>query len=68
MMAMASKKLSPQDERVMEAFSLTKQCFLSLKEKIPSFDELSMGMSQDFEEAIAYGTTMVRIGSLLFVT
>ena len=30
------------------------------------FDTLSMGMSGDFEEAIADGSTMVRIGSLLF--
>lgn len=28
--------------------------------------ELSMGMSGDFETAIAYGATMVRIGSLIF--
>jgi PLP dependent protein len=29
-------------------------------------DELSMGMSGDFEEAIAEGATIIRIGSLLF--
>ncbi len=29
-------------------------------------DELSMGMSDDFEEAIEEGSTMVRIGSILF--
>ena len=31
-----------------------------------SLDELSMGMSGDFEAAIAEGATIVRIGSLLF--
>ena len=31
-----------------------------------SLDELSMGMSGDFSEAIAEGATMVRIGSALF--
>lgn len=31
-----------------------------------SMDELSMGMSGDFETAIKYGATMVRIGSLIF--
>ncbi len=31
-----------------------------------SLDELSMGMSHDFEVAIREGATMVRIGSLLF--
>jgi PLP dependent protein len=30
------------------------------------FDTLSMGMSQDFEAAIAEGATIVRIGELLF--
>ena len=30
------------------------------------FDELSMGMSGDFEEAIHEGATMVRVGSALF--
>ena len=31
-----------------------------------SMDELSMGMSGDFETAIKYGSTMVRVGSLIF--
>jgi uncharacterized pyridoxal phosphate-containing UPF0001 family protein len=31
-----------------------------------SLAELSMGMSGDFEEAIAEGATMVRVGSALF--
>jgi pyridoxal phosphate enzyme (YggS family) len=32
----------------------------------PHFRELSMGMSNDFETAIAAGATMIRIGSTLF--
>ena len=31
-----------------------------------SVDCLSMGMSNDFEEAIEEGATMVRVGSLIF--
>lgn len=31
-----------------------------------SFDYLSMGMSDDFEDAIAAGATMVRVGSAIF--
>lgn len=31
-----------------------------------SFDELSMGMSGDFEEAIIEGATMVRVGTAIF--
>jgi pyridoxal phosphate enzyme (YggS family) len=34
--------------------------------KYPSFTVLSMGMSSDYEIAIEEGSTMVRIGSLLF--
>jgi hypothetical protein len=32
----------------------------------PSFKELSMGMSGDWEIAVENGSTMVRIGSLIF--
>ena len=31
-----------------------------------SMCELSMGMSGDFETAVKYGATMVRVGSLIF--
>ena len=31
-----------------------------------SFNELSMGMSDDFKNAISSGATYVRIGSLIF--
>ena len=40
--------------------------FLDLQEKIPSMDTLSMGMSNDFEAAIAEGSTLVRLGTALF--
>jgi uncharacterized pyridoxal phosphate-containing UPF0001 family protein len=32
----------------------------------PAFDELSMGMSNDFEVAVEEGATMVRVGTALF--
>lgn len=49
-------------------FKETKELFDDLKEKYPmiSFTELSMGMSNDYLEAIQCGATLVRIGSLLF--
>jgi len=57
--------LSGDEYRVRSAFSqlrtLSEQCCDLL-----SRAELSMGMSGDFEWAIAEGSTMVRIGSLLF--
>ena len=31
-----------------------------------SFKELSIGMSDDFEIAVAEGSTLVRIGSMIF--
>ncbi|MSR10682.1 MAG: YggS family pyridoxal phosphate-dependent enzyme [Gammaproteobacteria bacterium] len=37
-----------------------------LAQRYPTLDTLSMGMSNDFEAAIAEGTTLVRIGSALF--
>jgi len=39
---------------------------LSKKHTLPRFDQLSMGMSGDFEEAIEEGATFVRIGSTIF--
>lgn len=36
------------------------------EEVTPSITELSMGMTDDFEEAIAAGSTMVRIGRAIF--
>lgn len=38
----------------------------TLKEKYPSFTELSTGMSGDYKIALEEGSTLVRIGSLLF--
>ena len=37
-----------------------------LKKIYPSIDVLSMGMSNDYEAAIAEGSTMVRLGTALF--
>jgi hypothetical protein len=37
-----------------------------LFDSVPNFEILSMGMSSDYKTAIEEGSTMVRIGSLLF--
>lgn len=50
-------------------FKNMKKLFDETKEKNyvnVSMDELSMGMSGDFEEAIRCGSTMVRVGSAIF--
>ena len=39
---------------------------LSEKYSLPHLDQLSMGMSSDFEEAIEEGATLVRVGSTIF--
>lgn len=50
------------------AFLRTKQLFDGIKERYnpPNWDTLSMGMSGDYQQAIAMGATMVRIGSAIF--
>ena len=40
--------------------------FAILARQFPTMDTLSMGMSNDFEAAIAEGSTMVRIGTAVF--
>jgi pyridoxal phosphate enzyme (YggS family) len=61
--------LSSKDEKVRDCFKLLKEIQLKAKElQLPSatFDELSMGMSNDLELAIAEGSTMVRVGTAIF--
>jgi hypothetical protein len=48
------------------AFRHMKQLFERLHATYPTMDTLSMGMSEDYELAIAEGATEVRIGSALF--
>lgn len=51
-------------------FASLQYFFKQLKERqfadVPYFKELSMGMSSDYTIALKHGTTMVRIGSILF--
>lgn len=51
-------------------FSIMKKLYVDIKEKIAhnqdDMDCLSMGMSGDYEDAIAQGATLVRVGTALF--
>ena len=47
-------------------FAATKRAFDRLNERGFALDTLSMGMSADFEAAIAAGSTLVRVGSAIF--
>ena len=67
LMCMAPLGASAEESRVV--FARAKEIFEEIKwEKIggAAFKHLSMGMSNDFEAAIAQGATMVRIGTGLF--
>ncbi|MFA7134630.1 MAG: YggS family pyridoxal phosphate-dependent enzyme [Bacteroidales bacterium] len=60
-----------QDKNVVAAeFVKLKETFCSLKQSVfvndVNFKELSMGMSSDYLIAIEHGSTLVRIGSLVF--
>jgi PLP dependent protein len=65
-MGMAS--LTENKSQIREEFGHLRSVFEKIKTAFPDdpVKTLSMGMSSDYPEAIEVGTTMVRIGSLLF--
>jgi len=65
LMAMAGWGTDPEDARRQFAMLRELRDKLVQNSELP-LNELSMGMSGDFREAIAEGATMVRIGSHLF--
>jgi pyridoxal phosphate enzyme (YggS family) len=68
LMTMASN--TDNMEQVKGEFADVKRLFDSVKQQwfasSDSFRELSMGMSHDFKLAVEAGSTMVRVGSLIF--
>ena len=68
LMAIPPIALSPGDNT--HYFVKMRQLFVDMKEKIDhnknDINCLSMGMSRDFEDAIAQGATLVRVGTALF--
>ena len=68
LMGMASH--TDDEARVREDFRRVKRFFDNLKEKAfkdkTYFDTISMGMSHDYQLAVAEGSTLVRIGSTIF--
>lgn len=60
---------SSEAERVRQCFVLLRGLRDRLRQKAPAginLDELSMGMSGDFEIAIEEGATLVRVGQAIF--
>jgi pyridoxal phosphate enzyme (YggS family) len=67
LMTMAAYDENPENCR--GTFSETRDLLHSLRKnvgKLHPLDQLSMGMSNDFETAIEEGATLVRLGSVLF--
>lgn len=66
LMGMASLTADPNEIR--KEFAGLQSVFEKLKSSysLPAFNVLSMGMSSDYKLALEEGSTMVRIGSLLF--
>ncbi len=67
---MGMATFTEDEDQVRKEFRQLKQYFESLRTDFfaadPGFCEISMGMSGDYKIAIEEGSTMVRIGSLLF--
>lgn len=68
LMGMAS--YSNDDLQVKKEFEFLKSCFEDVKinyfNKSDDFKEISMGMSGDYKIAIEAGSTMIRLGSIIF--
>ena len=63
---MAIPAPAPEQAQRRDAFRRLRSLFEQLRHAHAGVDTLSMGMSDDFELAIAEGATMVRVGSALF--
>ena len=51
---------------IASEFEQVRELFSTLSSKLPSFSIKSWGMSNDYPIAVAHGSNMVRIGSLIF--
>ncbi len=67
---MGMATFTDDEQQVRAEFQQLRQYFTQLKTQYfsdqPTFKEISMGMSGDYNWALEEGSTMVRIGSLLF--
>ncbi len=66
---MAMGPLTDDQALITDAFERARDCFDEIRKagsNAKNFDILSMGMSSDFELAIAAGANLVRIGSAIF--
>lgn len=65
-MTMAMRRDGSNDAQVRQCFADLRGLRDSLADEYPNLTELSMGMSGDYELAIAEGATTVRVGTAIF--
>ena len=58
--------IPPPSEDSSKYFEKMQKLYLSSRAKYDTIDTLSMGMSGDYEQAVLFGSNIVRIGSALF--
>lgn len=65
---MTMAPLAADESVVRHTFAAARDIFERCGEEVPAFDprHLSMGMSSDFEIAVEEGSTLVRLGTILF--
>jgi pyridoxal phosphate enzyme (YggS family) len=63
---MAIPRPEPDPKVRAQAFATLAALYEELRREHPQVDTLSMGMSDDYPEAIHHGSTLVRIGTALF--
>ncbi len=66
--AMTIGPFTEDQQQIRAAFRLLAQRFQEVRQRFapPAFDVLSMGMSNDYQIAIEEGSTMLRLGTVLF--
>ncbi|MDD3787174.1 MAG: YggS family pyridoxal phosphate-dependent enzyme [Petrimonas sp.] len=69
---MGMATFTDDEGKIRREFRLLKSLFDEFKERYflndPAFREISMGMSDDFRIAVEEGSTMIRVGTLIFGT
>jgi pyridoxal phosphate enzyme (YggS family) len=67
---MGMATFTDDNKQIRKEFRYLKQCYEVLKSRYFSsydrFREISMGMSGDYKIAVEEGSTMIRVGSLIF--
>lgn len=54
------------ENEIARVFAMAKELLDTIQKNYPSVQELSMGMSDDYKIALKNGSTMIRVGSILF--